>query len=88
MKTKITEFIEANGWSFNGDDSCDEFQSFVKNGCYDIDVGKDEVVLIDESGDFMHIKFNGQAVYTLLGVLIHYSQITMGYNWDTGDKNK
>ena len=77
---RIIRFIEANGWSFNGDDDS-EYQSFVKNGCYGIDVSKDEIVMIDETGDFMHIAFTGVEHYTLLGVLIHYNQITMGYNY-------
>jgi len=81
MKQKIINFIEANGWIFNGDDSVGEYQSFVKTGCYDIDVGNTEFVMVDETGDFMHVSYSAYSHYTLLGFLIHYNQITMGYNY-------
>ena len=87
-RQKIIDFIESNGWAkspsnllivFPKDTS--EYLSFNKLGHYDIDVGKDEVVLVDETGDFMHLPYKTYTLYTLLGVLLHFKQITMGYNW-------
>ena len=79
MKKRIVKFIEANGWVFNGSDG--EHESFIKHRCYDIDINDSEFVLIDETGDFSHVQLNAQSHYTLLGLLIHYNQITMGYNY-------
>jgi len=81
MKLKIMRFLLNNGYTEDLNNQDSDYQSFHKKGCYDIDVGNDEVVLIDETGDWMHINFRIHALYTLLGVLLHYKQITMGYNW-------
>ena len=80
MKKDIIEFIEANGWA-KSPDSSDEYLSFNKLNHYDIDIGNDEVVLVDETGDFMHLPYKAYTLYTLLGVLLHFKQITMGYKW-------
>lgn len=83
MKTHIVKFLKSNGYKRSKDYGKDEYLHYHKSGCYDIDISKDEIVLIDETGDFMHIKMNTHAHYTLLGVLLHYCQITIGYNWHT-----
>lgn len=82
MKRQIIEFIKSNGWTETTHPTPTvEFRNFVKEDCYDIDISSSEIVLVDETGDFMHIRMKLYAIYTLLGFLIHYNQITMGYNY-------
>jgi len=86
MKEEVIKFIKLNGWTENEKEETEkeveqEWEAFSKKGCYGIDVNDSEIVLLDETGDFLHIRNNENSFYTLLGVLIHYNQITTGYNW-------
>lgn len=75
---RVTEFLNANGWKEDKEQS-DEYKSFFKENNISIDINDDEVVLIDTSGDFMHIKINNLSYYTLLGALIHNRAIAMDF---------
>lgn len=80
-KKQAIEFIKSNGWK---SEPCAfkcsvEYISFDKDGCYGIDISDDEIVLIDETGDFMHISLGYHSRYTLLGVLIYHRQLAMSF---------
>jgi len=76
---KCIDFLENNGYkrlnleSQNGK----EYISFVhKNNVSDIDISEDEIVFINDNGDWLHIPCN---YFALIGACIHYSQIGIGY---------
>lgn len=80
----IINFIELNGWEevFNTPDEYGyEYTAYTKDNNIGIDVSHEEVVLINSLGDFMHIRLGSgrQAYYTLLGALIHFRCIDMGF---------
>ena len=80
MKTKIMQFLQNNGFTENSESDSD-YVSYNKEGCYGVDVGNDEVVLIDDSGDFAHIPMNHYTLYALFGMLFHYHQLDVNYKW-------
>ena len=72
-KQKCEQFLISNGWKKQ--ESFDGFY-YEKNGVCGIEICDDEIVLLDDSGDFLHIPIN---YYALIGALIHFSQIGVGY---------
>lgn len=56
---RIVDFVRANGWEYNNKD---EYMHFYKKDSAGIDIGEDEVVFIDDTGDFAHIPLNFYAV--------------------------
>ena len=71
---KCIKFLENNGYSKQ--DSEEEFQSMVKANVSRIDLNENEIVFIDDIGDWIHLPCN---YYALIGALIHYSQLGIGY---------
>ena len=68
----------------------DEGISFFKDDLCCVDLCNHEIVLIDDTGDFLHLPLN---YYTLIGVLIELRQLPINYktdNWiiNESDLNK
>ena len=79
-KNEIIEFIVNNGWE--RDKECDKYyRSFYKENNIGIDVNNNDIVLIDDNGDFAHIQLNKHSIYTLLGFLIQHHFISIDYKW-------
>lgn len=84
MTTDIEDcanFLIKNGFSEITDrEKNGNIRSFYKEGCIGIDLDEedDEIVLINDSGDFFHAEAN---YFTLLGALLHYRQL--GFNFKT-----
>ena len=84
-KFSVEKFLLENGWNVDRISSHDnEFVSFHKGGCFTVDIYDKEIILLDESGDFLHINVNNLAYYTLIGVLIEYKQISYNYKSKMG----
>jgi hypothetical protein len=67
---KIIAFLKVNGWkeeSYHKDD----YYSFFHECNYGIDIEKsgDEVVVIADYSDILHIPLSGLTLYTLIGFL-------------------
>lgn len=82
---QIIKFLLANGYEEIPDISYEEslkpeFRFFHKsNNHYGVDVGNNEIVFLDETGDFLHLPMNK---YALLGALIQLKQISpLDYVW-------
>jgi hypothetical protein len=75
MKEKCIDFLKANGWKEDSEPESD-YRSFYKKNVNAIDVSDDEIVLLDDTGDYLHLPVN---YYALIGALIHHSQIGIGY---------
>lgn len=74
---RCIKFLESNGWAANYEpENEDEFLSLMKDECIGIDINKYEIVLIDGTGDFLHLPLN---YYALVGALIEYRQIAINY---------
>ena len=58
---KVVDFLKANGWEY---DDKDTYMHFYKRDSVGVDVGENEVVFIDDNGDFAHIPMN---VYAVVG---------------------
>ena len=67
LKKAVVDMITDNGWKEI--EPTDEYRSFTKEASIQIDISDDEVVLIGDSGDFAHIRLDGLAKYTVLGLL-------------------
>lgn len=76
---KCIDFLENNGYKRINLESPSgkEYQSFIhKNNVSDIDINENEIVFINDNGDWLHIPCN---YFALIGACIHYSQIGIGY---------
>ena len=79
MKNTVIEFIVKNGWIKHEENN--EFQSFHKVDNIGIDISDDEIVLINDRGDYLHISIGDLALYTLLGHMFHHRIIASDYRW-------
>lgn len=78
-KKEIIKFVINNGWAIyevSGDFNC-----YCKKDNIGIDISDDEVVLIDDTGDYCHMPLNSLAKYTLLGKLFTDHAISIDYRW-------
>ena len=76
---RCIEFLEKNDYiKMYSDDSKEEYQTlYWDNGnISSIDLFEDEIVFVDGSGDWLHLPCN---YYALIGALLHFSQISIGY---------
>ena len=77
-------FLKNNGWKDvtekpdrNGlVDNDSEYLSFYKNNHVGVDINVNEIVFINNDGDFLCIP---TSYYALIGVLLEFRQITCGY---------
>ena len=74
---RIVEFLLQNRYKEDSDKKS-EYRTFNKHGVSSIDVNSTEIVFIGEEGDWLHIPVN---IYALIGVLLHYKQIAVDYNF-------
>jgi hypothetical protein len=54
----------------------DQYRHFYKEGDLDIDLDNEEIVFIDENGDFLHIP---ATYYGLVGVMVSYRMIPFNF---------
>lgn len=80
-KKQAIDFIKLNGWEsdFDSFKHDPEYIPFNKDGCCSIDISDDEIVLIDDTGDFLHIELGENSNYALLGALIYNRQLAMNF---------
>lgn len=72
---KIIRFLKSNGYEEETEKGSD-YRSFHKKNASSIDINKNEIVLIGDRGDWLHIPVN---YYALLGALIHHRQLACDY---------
>lgn len=77
---KCSRLLMYNGWVFDKyntpEKNNSEYYSYHKENFVSIDMNKDEIVLIDDSGDFLHLLCN---YYTLVGALIVNRQLPINF---------
>lgn len=77
MKTSLRckQFLIQNGWTY---DPVSKIGSgaYIKGTSIAIDFGDDEIVLLDDTGDFLHLPMN---YYALVGALIEFRQLPLNY---------
>ena len=75
-RRQCIDFLKLNGWSSDFDNLThnDDFITFTKPESYGIDISRssNEIVFIDDKGDFYHSEIN---LYTLIGVLIYHRML-------------
>jgi hypothetical protein len=75
---KCINFIGMYGWG-HADEEIDDgsdFTHFCRHDEFDIDINSDEIVFIDDTGDFLHIP---TTYYGLVGVLVSYRIIPYNF---------
>jgi hypothetical protein len=72
---RIKVFLEERGWD-KATTGSDEYQTYAKDGEFDIDINDDEIVFLDETGDFLHIP---ATYYGLIGVMVSYRMIPYNF---------
>jgi hypothetical protein len=71
------KFLSDNGWQLaNEKNEDDEYYSFSKDGCFDVDINDTEIVIVADVGDIQHLPVNK---YALIGYLFDKRQIHCGY---------
>ena len=75
-KERCKQFLVENGWKHDVDNDDDGYESYYKAMYSTVDIGKDGIVFVDNNGDFLHLPVN---YYALIGALIEYNLIDMGY---------
>jgi hypothetical protein len=82
MCKKIMNFLKVNGWIIVDNYPAEgDFISFDKKDNIAIDVNEEEVVLIDDNGDFLHFEIDNHILYTLLGYLMQHHYLAIDYKW-------
>ena len=75
-KFKCIEFLKINGWESNYEDFSQtvENYTFNKPDSYSVDfeVTGDQMIFIDDTGDFLHMPVN---LYSMIGVLIYHRML-------------
>lgn len=72
---RCVKFLLENGWE-KATDNYDKFYSYCRKNSVDVDISEEEIVLIGENGDFLHMNLN---YFALVGALIEYRQIGFNY---------
>lgn len=75
-KERCKQFLVKNDWKLDNDNDDDVYESYYKAMCPTIEIDNDEIVFVDNNGDFLHLPIN---YYALIGGLIEYRLIDMGY---------
>jgi len=75
-KKRCKQFLTENGWKHDIDNDDGDYESYYKTMYPTIDIGNDEIVFVDNNGDFLHLPIN---YYALIGALIECRSIDMGY---------
>lgn len=73
MEEKIIKFLELNGFK---KDRSDDAPSWI-NDFIAIEMTEDELIFIDDTGDFCATPID---FFALIGVLVHYRIIPVNYN--------
>ena len=78
VKEKCIKFLIMNGYIYSNEIDTDitTYTTYTKVGACAIDIDEDEIVLIDDTGDFLHLPLN---YYALIGALIEHRQIAVDY---------
>ena len=75
-KRKCFDFLNLNGWESDYDNlnHNNDFITFSKSETYEVDISRheNEMVFIDDTGDFYHAEIN---LYTLIGVLVYHRML-------------
>lgn len=80
-RQRIIDFIEKNGWIEDKKEQTEEYKTFYKEDNICIDINGNEIVLVGDSGDFLHMGINSMTIYTLLGYFIQHHILAMDYKW-------
>src|SRR5690554_592925 len=75
-KERCKQFLVENGWKHDVDNDDGDYESYYKTTYPIIDIGNDEIVFVDNNGDFLHLPVN---YYALIGGLIECQLIDLGY---------
>ena len=72
---KCMRFLKKNGWHYQ-ETSKGEPGVYVNELLVAVELHKDEIVLLDGHGDFLHLPMN---YYALVGAMIEFRQIACNY---------
>ena len=73
---KCVKLLEANGYKIRTNTDGVFCYTPVSAKCSDVEICPDEIVFVGDNGDWLHIPVN---YYALIGALIHFSQLGIGY---------
>jgi hypothetical protein len=74
-KTRCQRFLKKNGWKRDTDKG-QVPGMFLKGEYVAVQVCKESIVLLDDTGDILHLPVS---YYALIGALMEYRQITVNY---------
>ena len=75
-KSRCTRFLRMNGWKYDPFNNGRGSGYYLKEDLFAIEVTLDGIVLLDDTGDFLHLPLN---YYALIGVLLEYRQLPINY---------
>jgi hypothetical protein len=77
QRGKCHVFLTANGWEAVPEEEKDShYESYRHKSLCTIDMDDEELVFVDDTGDFLHLPLN---YYALIGALIEYRQLAINY---------
>ena len=76
MAEGCKKFLLLNGYHQAEEDEFENCTTFVKNNLSDVQICEDEIVFLNDNGDFLHLPLN---YFALVGALMEFRQIGMGY---------
>lgn len=74
-KEECMSFLKDHGW-YEMDELADDYRHFIKEDDWAIDIGDDEIVFIDDTGDWLHILLNR---YALIGALVEHRALPYNF---------
>jgi len=79
---KCRLFLRQNGWKIDGHASKGTgYTTYVNGSLCAVDINDEEVVLVDDTGDYLHLPLN---YYALVGALIEHRQLATNYtSWNS-----
>jgi len=70
------KFLLLNGYHQAEEDEFENCTTFVKNNLSDVQICEDEIVFLNDNGDWLHLSLS---YFALIGALIEFRQLSFGY---------
>jgi len=73
--SRCKKFLTFNGWKYDAI-GAGGIGAYIKDDLIAVEFGANEIILLGDTGDFLHLPMN---YYALVGALIEYRQLPMNY---------
>lgn len=72
---KCVRFLKNNGWKYDAK-AAGGAGVYIKDSLVAVELQKDNIILLDDTGDFLYLPMN---YYALVGALMEFRQVSANY---------